>query len=286
MTVGATRPVFQVVVVILALYYFFWAYVGITEAVAAGVFQPRPHSVRLTILELRNRSVPPSEGIPVAFGLLLDGCMLPQRAKTSNGSAVISFSSPQASNGYFFQIPEGRQAALDPVRWIVEAQADDNAGWLMVGASVHRGLGRLASYYPHLANPTPARADDEVLIAVDGRPGWPWLLTDVGSYMCSGIGWSLSVWSGLVGRPWAVPGIMSCLFGFNSVLQMGSAVGFHLQGNWRESVLGWVYSAGNGVMALMLWMNERLVIPGLLTFGAIFFFAVVSSASHCLVFYK
>jgi hypothetical protein len=261
------------IVVILALYYFYWAYAGIMEAVAAGVLHPQPHSVRLTILELRNKLVPPAEGNPVTFGLLLGGCKLHHRNTTSSGSAVITFSSPQATNGYFFQIPAGRQAALDPVRWIVEAQAD--TGWKMVGASVQRSLGTFASFYPNLAHPMPTQADDEVQVVMDGRPFWPWILNDIGPYVCSGVGWSLSVWSGLMGRPRAVPGIMCCLFGCDTAVQTAAAVGFHLEGNWRASVEAWVYSAGNGVMALMLCMNERLVVPGLLSFGAILFFAVV-----------
>jgi hypothetical protein len=282
-TVGATRPVFQIIVAIISIYYTYWAYAGIAEAVTAGVFQPQPLSVRLTILELRNKSVPPAEGNPVDFGLLFNGCKLQQRANTSNGSAVVEFSSPVAANGYFLQIPAGMLAALHPVKWVVEAQAEGHAGWWLVGASVRRGLGTLASYYPNLAYPTPMGNGDGVLVVADGQPDWPWILADIGTYIGAGAGWSLCVWAATIGRPWAVPGFMCSLFGINSILQAASAVGYYDAGNWRESVEACVYSAGNGIMSLVLCVNERFIIPGLLTFGAIFCLAVVGfTLSHCI----
>ncbi len=78
---------------------------------------------------------------------------------------------------------------------------------------------------------------------------------------------------------WAVAWIMCCVFGTNSVLQLAAAVGFYAQGDWRASAVAYIYMAGNGVMAAMLSVNERLVLPGMLLFSAIFFFALVSCYS-------
>ena len=268
---------FQLIAVIVSLYFLYWAYAGACVVATAGVFVPTPSSVRLTILGLRDQSLPVPEGNAVVFGLLNDGCPLPPAVNLSNCTAVITVAAlSAAANGYHLKIASSRQAEKDPVKWKVEVQGNGDSEWRVVGASVWRGYGALATFFPRLPYPTPkATGGEGVTVIVDSRPVWPWMLTEIANYAVAGIGWHLYAWSGVVGRQLAAVGILCCLFGFNTVFQMVATAGYLAAGDWRGGVESFIYGASVAVMALLLWYNEALVVIALLLFGGITFLAVV-----------
>jgi hypothetical protein len=276
-TVAATKPVFQIIAFVVSLYFLYWAYAGASVVANSGSFLPPPNSVKLTLLSLRDDTVPTPAGNPVAFGLLRDGCPLPPAVNVSNGTAVVTFAAlPSGSNGYFLKIAANGPAEKDPVSWKVEAQANGDNEWRMVGASVSRGHGALAAHYPRLSYPTPrAEGGESVKVVVDCRPVWPWMLTEVANYAVAGIGWHSYAWSGLMGRQLAAVGILCCLFGSNTVLQFVAAAGYFATDNWRGGVEALIYGASVAVMASLLWLNEALVVIALILFGAIAFLALV-----------
>ncbi len=297
MTVGSATPLFQLIVLGISLVYFYWAYSAISEALLDGTLRPPPRAVRLSVLGLRNATVSPAAGNPLAFGLLRDGCVIPPASIASNGSSVtvVSLTALQPrplANGYFISIAAGGQAAKDPVRWAVEAQADGSDGWLIVGASVQRGQGSLAAFFPHLAYPTPvAVPGSDVHVLVDGRPSWPWILAEVGTYSTAGCGLMVSVILAWIGQNCAVIWMVSSVFGSNAVLQLAAAAGSYAQreGGWRVSAVAFIYFAGNGVIAVMLSVNERLILSAMPLFSVFFFLALVRcclSSPFCVRLFK
>ena len=273
---------FQLIAAVVSLYFLYWAYAGTLVVAAAGAFVPPPRSVRLTILGLRDQSLPVPYGNPVVFGLLNDGCPLPPAVNVSNCTAVITVATlSAAANGYYLKIASSLQAEKDPVKWKVEVQDNDDSEWRVVGASVWRGYGALATFYPLLSYPTPKAAGGEsVSVIVDSRPVWPWMLTDIANYAVAGIGWHLYAWSGLMGRQLAAVGILCCLFGCNTGLQIVATAGYFAAGDWRGGVESFIYAAPAAVMALLLWLNEALVVIALLLFGGIHFLALVCTLSN------
>ena len=278
---GSATPLFQLIVSCISVVYFYWAYSEISEALLAGELRPPPRAVRLSILGLRNASLPPTAVNPLVFGLLHDGCVIPPASNASNGSSVVSLASTQPlANGYYLSLAPGGPAARDPVRWLVEALADGSDGWSVVGASVWRGQGSLAAYFPHLAYPTPvALSGGSAHVAVDRRPSWPWILAEVVTYSTAGFGLMTATIVAWMRQYWAVVWILSCVFGSNSVLQLAAAAGYYAQGDWRPSVVSSIYFAGNCVIAVMLLVNERLILSAMLLFSGLFFLALVRCRS-------
>ncbi len=209
---------------------------------------------------------------PIVFGLLHNGCPIQQTASISNGSVLVLLlqNLEWSPNGYFLQIARG-VAANDPVMWTVEAQSAQSDVRRTVGASVWRGYGSLAKFFPHLAYPVPRSSTDpeNVLISVDMRPNWPWILTEVGTYVVAGVGWALCCLSGLTGRQWAALPVVSSLFGINALLQVAAALGYGSAGDWRASVEGWMNGAAAAVMAVGLSIDEQLIVPAFFVFGTI-----------------
>jgi hypothetical protein len=282
-TVAATKRVFQFIAAAVTPYYLFWAYVDALEVIKSSTLWSSPQAVQLTILGLRDASVPPGAVNQHVFGLLSDGCPISKTAaNVSNGSAIVQLSaSLPAPNGYSLQIAASGSAARDPVLWRVEALAPEGGSWRTVGASVWRGAGTLASFFPFLAYPTPESSSSSaienkgVLVSVDSRPGWPWILTQVGTYLVAGTGWGLYSVAGLTGRLRTAVLILICLFSTNSVLQAAAAAGYYAAGDWRASVEEGINGAAVLAMAVALWIDEQLVVPALLVFGTISFLTLV-----------
>ena len=226
---------------------------------------------------LRNTSLSPAAGNPLVFGLLHDGCVIQHAHNALNGSSMVSILSPPPfANGYYLSIAAGGQTARDPVRWLVEAQANGSDAWRAVGASVWRGQGSLAAYFPNLEYPTPeAEPGGRVHVAVDGRPSWPWMLTGMITYAAAGCGLTTSIIFALMRQNWAVVWIVSGVFGSNSLLQLAASAGFYAQGSWRSSAVSCVYFTGNAVMTIMLLINERLILSAMLLFSIFFTLALV-----------
>ncbi len=287
MTVAATKLVFQFAAVAISLYFLYWTYASLLEAAAAGVFQPQPLAIRLMIVGLRDTAVPPTVCNPVLFGLLRDGCNTSAVANTSNGSAVVVLPTnvrDSRVNGYYLKISAGGPAARDPVQWIVEAQAAEDGIWLPVGASVSRGQGAFATFFPSLQYPTPVSAKNQsVLVIVDRRPSWQWLLTDVGTYAIAGLGWLAYAAAGMTGRQLRAVGWLSGLFSCNSGLQAVAAVGYCAAGDWRAGTEAWMNCAAVLCMAVVLLSNERLVVKALILFGSITLFALVRFTPCCSI---
>ncbi len=232
-----------------------------------------PGAVLLDILGLRDPSVMQGMTNPVVFGLLSNGCPILPVANASNGSAIISLprSSELSPNGYFLQIAAGGLAAYDPVLWSVKARTEEGDVWQTVGASVWRGYGTLAKYFPHLAYTVPESSStiENVVIHVDMRPNWPWILTEVGTYAVAGVGWGLNCLVGLTGKQWASLPIVTSLFGINGILQAAAALGHGAAGDWRASVEGWMNGTAAAVMAMGLAIDEQLIVPAFFLFGSI-----------------
>jgi hypothetical protein len=277
--VGSATPLFQAIVLGISLYYLYLANTEITEALFAGAFHPPPRTVRLSVLGLRNSSLSPAAVNPLAFGLLHDGCVVPHASNASNGSAVVTLlpaTLHPVANGYYLTIAAGGTAERDPVKWVVEAQTHSSDRWWVVGASVWRGQGSLAAYFPQLAYLTPvAVSGGAVHVAVDGRPTWPWIVCGMVTYFIAGGGLMMSIIFARMHKCGAVVWIVCIVFGSNSLLQLAAAVGFYTQGEWRSSVVACIYCASNGVMAIMLCLSEKLILSGLLLFSVIFFLALV-----------
>jgi hypothetical protein len=271
------NPLFQLIIFGISLVYFYWSYTSIIEVLLDGEIHPPPRAVRLSVLGLRNSSISTAEVNPLDFGLMRDGCVMQFTLNPSNGSSRVSLAAPPPlANGYYFSIQAGGPAEWDPVKWVVEAQANGSDGWRVVGASVSRGYGSLAVYFPHLAYPTPvAVTGGQVRVAVDGRPSWPWILAQLVTYLTAGCGLMMSVIFSWMHQYWAINCIISGYFAINSVLQLAAAAGFYAQGAWRDSVVACIYVAGNGVVAIMLLVNERLILSALLHFSVIFSLALV-----------
>ena len=278
-TVSATKRVFQFFGAAISLYYLYWAYYDAQEVAKSSTIWSSPHAVRLTVLGLRDTAALPAEANAVVFGLLSNSCPIQAAANLSNSSAMVTLSvSLPEPNGYYLNIAAGGSAATDPVRWTVEALGPEGGKWLAVGASVWRGCGTLARYFPLLDYPTPESTAKGVLVAVDSRPGWPWILTEVGTYAVAGTGWGLYCVAGLTGRQRAAVLILASTFSINTLQQATAAVGYYAAADWRASVEGWMNGAAVSAMALALWIDEQLVVPSLLVFGTVSFLALVS---HC-----
>ena len=277
-TVAATKLVFQLIAASIALYFLYLAFVSLSEAAADGVFLQHPLAIRLSILGLRNTSAPPAACNTLVFGLLHNGCpssSSTNTSKVSNGSVVFvlpTSAQDSGANGYYFQISAGMPAASDPVLWTVEAQATEGGVWLPVGASVWRGQGKLATYFPSLPYPTPesaVSADWGICVLVDRRPRWEWLLTDVGTYVVAGVGWGMYSAAGMARRQLVAVRLLGMLFSFNSGLQAVAAVGYCVARDWRAGVEAWMNCAAVAGMAVVLVFNERFVINGIIIFGGI-----------------
>jgi hypothetical protein len=271
-TVASTKVVFQIFAVCIALYFLYWAYAGAVELAADGALRPPPRAVRLTVLALRDPAAPPAASNPFVLGLLRDGCRAPPAANSSNGTAVVTLAAPARANGYYLQVAgAGGPAGLDPVRWRVEAQAESGGDWALVGASMRRGQGALAVFYPGIPYPLPMASPggEAAAVEVDGRAEWPWVLTDVGTYAVASAGWGLYAWFGWTGRQRITARTLWQLFLVNTVLQAAAAVGLNVGGDWRGEVESWMYCAADVVMGALLWWNEALVVPALLAFGFI-----------------
>jgi hypothetical protein len=283
-TVAATKFVFQLAAALISLYFLYWAYASLSEAAAAGLFLPQPLAVRLIILGLRNTSAQPAAGNPVIFGLLLDGCPTNAFTNTSNGTAIVVLPTKAIANGYYLQIHAGGPATRDPVRWTVEAQAADGGVWLPVGASVCRGQGAFATYFPNLPYPTPespVSAENWIVrVVVDRRPKWQWLLTEVGTYVVAGIGWGAYSAAGMAGRQLVAVRLLSSLFSCNSGLQAIAATGYSVAGDWRAGAEAWMNCAAVVGIAAVLLFKERLVISGLILFGGITLLVQVLCTPH------
>ena len=275
--VGSATPLFQLIALGITPLFLYWAYSEICEARLGGVFRPPPRAVRLSILGLRDASLSPSAVNPLVFGLMHDSCSILPTSNASNESSVVSIAALQPfANGYFLSIAAGGAAARDPVRWVVEAQANGSDRWSVVGASVWRGQGSLAAYFPQLAYLMPvAESGSGVLVAVDGRPSWPWILCGGVSYSiaCGGLMTSLIfAWKH---KNWTVVWIMCSVFGSNAALQLAAAAGFYARGDWRASTVAFIYFAGNSVITVMLLVNEQLILSGMLLFSILFILALV-----------
>ncbi len=272
LTVGVTKSVFQFISGSVAIYYMYWAYADIMEVVTSSTLWASPRAVLFTILGLRDPLLQPSMGSSVIFGLMHNGCPIEPVANTSNGSAMISLSQRSVSpNGYFLQIASWGLAANDTVQWRVDLQSEEGDMWRTVGASVWRGYGTLAKFFPRLAYPVPesSSAVENVLIRVDMRPSWPWILTEVGTYAVAGLGWGICCLSGMTGRQRAARPAVSILFGVNSLLQAAAAAGYGSAGDWRASVEGWMNGAAAIVMSVALLVDEQLIVPAFFIFGII-----------------
>ena len=279
-TVGSTKPVFQALAAFLALYFLYCTITDTLELAANGAFRPPPRAVRLTVLGLRDPTAPAAAVNPLAFGLLRDGCPVPPVANASNGTAALAFREPVAVNGYYLRIATGRGlAGRDPVRWTVEAQSDASGARQLVGASVWRGQGTMASFYPYLAYPTPLADSGDVLVKVDGRAGWTWMLDEIVTYLVGGGGWSLYAWCGLTGRQRAATMALRWLFTTNTVQLAAVAAGYGNSGNWRGSAGAALDAVGNLIMATALWWDEALIIRAILAFCTVDLLAAVRNAS-------
>jgi len=262
-TVAATKPAFQMCSLLIAVVYLYWGYLASIQVASHGVYRQESSSIRFSILGLRNPEIPVSAGNPVLFGLLLNGCKIGQDNSTLNGTAILSFVKPVVANGYYLRIPEGSIFG-DPVLWRVESFAES---WTTIGASVWRGQGDQAIFYPHLAYPTPEQRN--LQIKVDSRPSWQWFLSDVVICFTTSLGWLFFSISRHIKRQSAGVLIISALFGSNSLLQAAAAVGFGMAENWRECLHGWINSAPDALLAVSIWWNERHAVLSLLAYGVL-----------------
>jgi hypothetical protein len=276
-TVGSATPLFQLIALGITPLFLYLAYSELAEALLGGMYLPPPRAMRLSVLGLRDASLSPAAVNPFVFGLLRDSCVILPASNASNGSSVVSIAALQPlANGYYLSIAAGGTATKDPVRWVVEAQRNGSDRWSVVGASVWRGQGSLAAYFPQLAYLTPvALSGDSILMVVDGRPSWPWILCGGVTYSIASGGLIISFICAWMHKHWAVVWVMCIVFGSSSVLQLAAAAGFYSRGDGRASAVAYIYFAGNSVITVMLLVNERLVLAGMLLFSLFFIAALV-----------
>ena len=282
LTVASTKLVFQIIPALLAGYFAYNVFFYSELFAARGLLDPTPSALRLTVLSLRDPSLSPALANPLRFSALLDGCPVPAaslsvlRPPTSGENETTSvfelrLPGPSRVNGYLIKIDEG-PAAADPVRWRVEAAhrdgngtADDGGSWRVVGASVWRGTGSTAIYYPALSYPTPSAHPTR--IAVDYRPTWPWFLLYVLDYLTAAVAWFVIAVVGRLGRPQITPRVWQTMFLFNSVMEAASAVGCSLLGDWRGAADAALYSVPNALLGLSLLKSEAWAAAGLAVYG-------------------
>ena len=129
-------------------------------------------AVCLRVLGLRDPSRNVAGPGVASFGLLRGGCDLPATPSvvTTNDSVCLSFAELVQADGYYFVTPRDGAAALDPVKWKMEA-TQNGSGWATVGASTWRWNddGSVA-LYPNLPFPTPESRSTQVVFRSHSPP--------------------------------------------------------------------------------------------------------------------
>ena len=266
----------------LAFYELYLAVENSTIFAAGGVYMPSPRAVRMTVLGLRDPTFPAADSNPFTFGLLQSGCLCAPLATAVNGSTLLSFDVPQAgASGYqlSFAADEAGTGGRDPVRWMVEAVSNsssksDARGWRLIGASQWRSVGSQATYYPSLEYPTPMTVgngirDREVLVVVDGRPRFAWVLSYVGVYVVAFLGWTACVVTGHFRWQGSTLLTVVCLYSSNAALFLAAALSELVSENdWRCGAECFIWFGIEVVTAGMLWWDESRALVILLLYGA------------------
>jgi len=284
-TVAATKPVFQGGAILLGLYFLYWSYAGYCEVAFNGIIQPNPRGLKLSVLSLRDTNADPAHPNPFSFGTLRDGC--PSEFTTiSNGHiANIKSNSSLSVNGYSLFI-EGWDPALDPVRWSVETTDERGNVLRLVGASMWRGQGSLSVFYSNMPYPVPEHDrnhGNEVMplqILIDLRPAWPWVLTDVGIYLISGVGWISYACSGHSKRQRTAVRVLSGMFGANMVFEFAALSGWLALGNWKQAAISFIRALADGTMASTVGLREERVIIMLTSFSIFNILAMVAQEAY------
>lgn len=277
LAVAASRPFFQSIFVAFALYELYRAIKNSAVVGQGGMFVPPPHTVRLTVLGLRDPALSPALANPFSFGLLRNGCPLLPTAESVNGTAIVSFGSPTvAANGYLLDIAGGA-SGQDPVRWIVHALSDlsNSSSWKVIGTSEWQGLDSEATLYTEFVYSMPLAAanssrGDGMRVLVDGRVTWEWGLTYIGIYLVSFVGWTAFAASGCLGRQRAAKSIVICLFGTNALLLLASSVNQNVHGgSWRATAQNVAWGCVDLVTAALLWWDESRAVLTIFAYGAL-----------------
>jgi hypothetical protein len=247
------------------------AYFATTQLAASGNFHPQPRAVRFTVLGLRDPVLPLEAVNDFSFGLLDNLCPVPMTAAgRTNVSSVASSHDEVSANGYFLNIISG-PLEQDPVRWKVEILnniQDGNetkSGWHIIGASVARGAGAFATFFPDLPFAVPTHRDKRISIVC--LPQWPWVIMEVVTYYVASIGWLLFILAGFRQHQRAAVWVLSGTYLVLAILEGAGAVGSELMGEWRQAIEGWMYCVPDALIGVCIRWGERHVLFALKAYG-------------------
>ncbi len=284
MTVASSKPIFQLIALILSAYFVYWTIICSLDASAGGVFTSQSGNIRFRPLGLRDADMPLANCNTYKFGLLQAGCPLEAHhlpgiltvQVEGNGThpAVLALPEWISADGYYLEMLSGPIAA-DPVRWVVETMIYHNetqntknnqeVAWLTVGASVQRGQGTTAQFYSDLSFPVPLQRGQKVRFNL--RPSWMWMLVYVVSYAVSAAGWLFYCLAGITQHQHLSSMVLTTTFAAIAALESASAVGNSLNGAWREALDSWLYCIPEAVLFIGLHFMEKYALYTLKIYG-------------------
>ena len=271
----ASRPLFQACILVFGIIYLAH-FVDIATELASNSYFPAP-LVRFDVLEVRSDIPPTSAGL-VSFGFLLDGCHVPAINLSWTPASVIALApNGRPVNGYYFVTAPANLSGLYPVRWLVEASADNGRSWTAISASyLRRTYQTSATEYilPGIRFNYPLGHDAQshgLTVEVDQRPPVVlWGIFGVGTYLNTSVMlWAVAI-AGYLGRaPLAYP-IVTASLSFEAVALAAVSGGYVLLGMHLESVEMALRVPDCVVLVLGIVLMERNLFHVILLYSALF----------------
>ena len=278
-----SKWIFQLVQLAIATSCMFRASRNLLTVAKAGLFVA--DYVRLSVLEVQDGRLPPTGAAIAEFGLLRDGCRFAGvgagGAGPSGGSNLSAAvwrtgggGARLAANGYYFVLRGQGPSDSDPVRWLVEASADDGVTWEAVGASNWKvRLDGTTEYYPDLPLRMPRSSLPDLpgasakVVEIDSRLSMAWLLTNPITHLGTGALLFCCATAGALGRVDLHVTLFKVIYLVGSCL-FTSAAAMAGRWMWREAAVIWLRAAHRVLCALALWVFDASLLS-VLTFTGV-----------------
>jgi hypothetical protein len=263
LTAALTQRWLQVIVFLYAAFNFYVFVDNLRGLHRIGYAEAR--LFRFVPLQLRGGGTPAPPGVD-AWGLLLDGCKVPESAYnvTVDGTGVmLNFTKPQAMNGWWIRTLAGTPEA-DAVQFNVEAW-DDKQAWRRVGSSrpIQDPLKALLVVAPW--KPVPEKRLQEQVY--DRRVSWQNQIFMYGDCIFSMFGCTFTTFFAIYGyehRAKMCGAIVLILSGSSGLV---SATAYVATGRALESLDAWLRSSVAVVCGLTLAHGESHIVVGMFLYG-------------------